>query len=70
MQALSDHFGKNADVHQHVEFDAEGVITLAICEDGIDSRGWTITPLSRPEVRMVSTMDSILPITIHQSNVG
>jgi len=34
-----------------VEFDAEGKISLAIPEDGINSNGWTITPLSPPVVR-------------------
>jgi len=33
-----------------VEFDTEGKISLAIPEDGINSNGWTIIPLSPPEV--------------------
>ena len=51
MQALSNHFGKNADVYQQVEFDTEGKISLDISDDGINSRGWRITPLSCPVVR-------------------
>jgi len=47
-----DHFGIGADASQPVEFDAEGKISLAIPEDGINSNGWTITPLIPPVVRL------------------
>ena len=51
MQAVSNHFGKTADVHQPVEFDIEGKISLDISADGINSRGWTIIPATNPVVR-------------------
>lgn len=51
MQAVSNHFGKTADVHQPVEFDTDGKISLDISEDDINSRGWTIIPTTNPVVR-------------------
>lgn len=53
MQALRNHFGKTADEYQQVEFDIDEKISLDISEDGVNSRGWTITPLSYPVVRII-----------------
>jgi len=51
MQAVSNHFGKSANVHQPVEFDIDGKISLDISEDGVNSRGWTIIPATNPVVK-------------------
>lgn len=51
MQAVSNHFGKTADVHRPVEFNIDGKISLDISEDGVNSRGWTIIPATNPVVR-------------------
>jgi len=51
-----------------VEFDTEGMISLAIPEDdGINSQGWTITPTNTPCGKIIRTqsiaMDSLPPMT-------
>ena len=51
MQAVSNHFGKTADIHRTVEFDIDGKISLDISEDGVNSRWWTIIPATNPVVR-------------------
>ena len=63
MQALSSRFGKYADVYQQVEFDTDGKISLDISEDGINSRGWTITPLFSPVVNLSTSC-------VHVQSVG